>query len=105
MAWVALFFAGLLEILWASTMKLSDGFARPGPAAVTIVAMIGSFGLLSIAMKTLPLGVAYTVWTGVGAVGAFLVGVIFLGEGLTPMRVAAAALIVAGLVMMKLSGA
>ena len=105
MAWVALFFAGLLEILWASTMKLSDGFARPGPTAVTIVAMIGSFGLLSISMKTLPLSVAYTVWTGVGAVGAFLVGVIFLGEAMTPMRVAAAALIVAGLVMMQLSSA
>lgn len=105
MAWVALFFAGLLEIVWAYTMKLSHGFTRPGATAVTLVAMVASFGLLSLSMKTLPLGAAYTVWTGVGAVGAFLVGVIFLGEALTPMRVAAATLIVSGLVLMKLSSA
>ena len=103
MAWIALFFAGLLEIVWAYTMKLSHGFTRPGATAVTLVAMIASFGLLSLSMKTLPLGAAYTVWTGVGAVGAFLVGVIVLGEALTPMRVAAATLIVSGLVLMKLS--
>src|SRR5688572_15188897 len=91
-AWVLLFFAGLLEVVWAYTMKLSDGFTRPGASAVTLLAMLASFGLLSVSMKSLPLGTAYTVWTGIGAVGAFAVGVAVLGEPLTPGRLAAAAL-------------
>ena len=95
--------AGLLEIVWAYTMKLSQGFTRPGPSALTILAMLASFALLSLAMKTLPLGTAYTVWTGIGAVGAFAVGVVFLGEPLTIGRLVAAALIVSGLIVMKLS--
>jgi len=103
MAWLYLFSAGILEVVWAFAMKQSDGFSRPGPAAITILTMIGSFALLSLAMRTLPLGTAYTIWTGIGAVGAFLVGVTMLGEALTPMRIAAAVLIVSGLVMMKLS--
>ena len=101
MAWVLLFIAGLLEIVWAYAMKLSQGFTRPGPAAVTLIAMIASFGLLSVAMRTLPLGTAYTVWTGIGAVGAFLVGVLVLGEPAHATRLVAAALIVAGIVLMK----
>lgn len=101
MAWVLLFIAGLLEIVWAYAMKLSQGFTRPVPAAVTLIAMIASFGLLSVAMRTLPLGTAYTVWTGVGAVGAFLVGVLVLGEPAHATRLAAAGLIVAGIVLMK----
>ena len=103
MAWVLLFVAGLLEIVWAFTMKLSQGFSRPGPSVVTVLAMLASFGLLSISMKTLPLGTAYTVWTGIGVVGAFIVGVIVLGESANPARVLAAALIVSGLVLMKVS--
>ena len=103
MAWLYLFSAGILEIVWAFTMKQSDGFTRPVPTAITIVTMIGSFALLSLAMRSLPLGTAYTIWTGIGAVGAFIVGVIVLSEALTPMRIAAATLIVSGLVMMKLS--
>ena len=103
MAWVLLLAAGLLEIVWAFTMKLSEGFTRLRPAVVTIVAMVASFGLLSISMRTLPLGTAYTVWTGIGAVGAFVVGVAVLGEPLTIGRAGAAALIVAGLILMKLS--
>lgn len=103
MAWIVLFAAGLLEIVWASAMKLSDGFTRPLPAAVTIVAMIASFGLLATAMRQLPLGTAYTVWTGIGAVGAFVVGIAFLGEAITPTRLLAAALIVGGIVLMKLT--
>ena len=103
MAWMLLLAAGLLEILWAFTMKLSQGFTRGGPTAVTILAMVTSFALLSIAMKSLPLGTAYTAWTGIGAVGAFVVGVVVLGEPLTTGRVVAAALIVAGLIVMKLS--
>lgn len=103
MAWVYLVIAGLLEVVWAFSMKKSEGFTLLTPTIVTIVMMIASFGLLSVAMKTLPLGTAYTIWTGIGAVGAFAVGVMVLGEAMTPMRVLAAALIVTGLVMMKLS--
>ena len=105
MAWMYLLAAGLLEIVWAYTMKLSQGFSRPGPTAVTILVMLASFALLSLAMKTLPLGTAYTVWTGIGAVGAFVVGVVVLGEPLTMGRLVAAALIVTGLSVMKLSTA
>ncbi len=103
MAWTFLLAAGLLEIVWAFTMKLSQGFTRGWPTAVTIIAMLASFALLSIAMKTLPLGTAYTVWTGIGAVGAFVVGVVVLGEPATIGRVLAAVLIVAGLALMKLT--
>ena len=103
MAWILLLAAGLLEIVWAFTMKRSEGFTRLGPTIVTLVAMAVSFGLLSIAMRTLPLGTAYTVWTGIGAVGAFIVGVAVLGESLATGRVVAAALIVAGLILMKVT--
>ena len=103
MAWVYLLIAGVLEVVWAFTMKQSHGFTNFKYSAITIVAMIASFGLLSVAMRTLPLGTAYTIWTGIGAVGAFVVGVLALGEALTPMRVVAAVLIVSGLVLMKLS--
>ncbi len=104
MAWVCLVSAGLLEILWAFFMKKSAGFTLPAPTAVTIAAMIASFALLSVAMKTLPLGTAYTIWTGIGAVGAFLVGIAVLGEAATLMRLLAAALIVTGITMLKFSG-
>jgi quaternary ammonium compound-resistance protein SugE len=103
MAWIMLLVAGLLEIVWAFAMKQSHGFTRPVPSAVTLVAMIASFGLLSLSMRTLPLGTAYMIWTGIGAVGAFAVGVIALGEPVSALRLGAAALIVAGLVAMKLS--
>jgi quaternary ammonium compound-resistance protein SugE len=103
MAWIILIVAGLLEIVWAYTMKLSQGFTRGVPTTVTLLAMVASFALLSISMKTLPLGTAYTVWTGIGAVGAFVLGVVALSEPLTIGRVVAAALIVSGLVLMKWS--
>jgi quaternary ammonium compound-resistance protein SugE len=103
MSWIYLTIAGLLEVVWAFSMKQSEGFSRPVPTIITIVVMIASFALLSLAMRTLPLGTAYTVWTGIGAVGAFAVGVAVLGEQLTPMRIAAAVLIVSGIVLMKLS--
>ncbi len=103
MAWTFLIVAGLLEVVWAYTMKLSEGFTRPGYSTITIVAMIASFGLLSISMKTLPLGTAYTIWTGIGAVGAFVVGIFVLGEVASAMRILAAVLIVSGLVLMKIS--
>src|SRR5690242_16154861 len=100
MAWLFLLVAGLLEVVWAYAMKQSDGFTRPAASAVTILTMVASFALLSLAMRTLPLGTAYTVWTGIGAVGAFIVGVLVLGESATPLRLSAAALIVTGLVAM-----
>ncbi|NMG66858.1 QacE family quaternary ammonium compound efflux SMR transporter [Azoarcus indigens] len=103
MAWFYLITAGLFEVVWAWSMKMSEGFSRPIPTAVTLVAMVISFALLSISMRSLPLGTAYTMWTGIGAVGAFLVGIAVLGEAVTPMRLLAAALIVCGLVLMKLS--
>jgi quaternary ammonium compound-resistance protein SugE len=96
--------AGLLEVVWASTMKQSQGFSRLWPSVITVVAVMASFGLLSWSMRSLPLGTAYTVWTGIGALGAFVVGVALLGEALTAMRVTAALLILSGLVLMKLSG-
>jgi quaternary ammonium compound-resistance protein SugE len=84
-------------------MKQSDGFTKTVPTILTLVAAAASFGLLSISMKTLPLGTAYVVWTGVGAVGAFVIGIAVLGETASIMRIAAGSLIVVGLVMMKLS--
>lgn len=103
MPWILLVSAGVLEIVWAYFMKQSQGFTRLVPTLITLTTMIASFGLLSMAMRTLPLGTAYTIWTGIGAVGAFVVGVVVLGEQLSLMRVLAAVLIVSGLVMMKLS--
>ncbi len=103
MAWLILVIAGILEIVWAYYMKLSEGFTKLGPSVLTMGAMFLSFGLLALAMKSLPLGTAYTVWTGIGAVGAFVVGIVVLGEAVTAMRVMAAVLIVSGLVLMKLS--
>ena len=102
-AWIFLLIAGGLEVVWAYFMKESHGFSRLWPSVITIVAMIASFGLLSAAMRTLPLGTAYTIWTGIGAVGAFVVGIVFLGEQVSAMRIAAAVLIVSGLVLMKLA--
>lgn len=105
MAWMFLVAAGVLEVVWAFAMKRSAGFTKPAASLVTFVAMLASFGLLSISMKTLPLGTAYTMWTGIGAVGAFLVGIFMLGEPLTMTRGLAAALIVSGLILMKVSAA
>ena len=102
MAWIYLLVAGILEVVWAYSMKLSSGFTNLTFSAITIVTMVASFGLLSLAMRALPLGTAYTIWTGIGAVGAFTVGVLFLGEQLTLVRLCAAGLIVSGLVLMKL---
>ncbi|SFC16902.1 DMT family transporter [Massilia yuzhufengensis] len=103
MAWIMLLVAGVFEVVWAVAMKQSAGFTRLVPSLVTLVGMVVSFVLLAAAMRTIPLGTAYTIWTGIGAVGAFVVGVVVLGEQLNAMRVVAAVLIVCGLVMMKLS--
>ena len=103
MAWLLLFVAGLLEIVWAYSMKLSEGFSRPAATLITVSVMIASFVLLSMSMKSLPLGTAYMVWTGIGAIGAFAVGVAVLGEPLTMIRLGAAVLIVSGLILMKVA--
>ena len=103
MAWLILTIAGLFEVVWAFSMKQSEGFTRLWPSVVTVAAMLVSLGLLSWSMRSLPLGTAYTVWTGVGAVGAFVVGIVFLGEAANAPRLVAASLIVGGLLLMKLS--
>ena len=103
MAWFILLIAGLLEIVWTYFMKQSEGFTRMVPTAITLLTSLASFVLLAVAMKSLPLGTAYTVWTGIGAVGAFAVGIVVLGEPANVTRIVAAALIVAGIVLMKVS--
>ena len=103
MAWIALLLAGLFEIVWATAMKQSDGFTRLLPTVTMVVTMLLSFGLLAWSMKVLPLGTAYTIWTGIGALGAFTIGILYFGEALTCARVSAAVLIVCGLVLMKIS--
>lgn len=105
MSWFYLLLAGALEVIWAFSMKQSHGFTRLTPSIITLVTMIGSFWLLAVAMRTIPLGTAYTIWTGIGAIGAFLVGIMFFAEPVNAMRITAAILIVAGLVLMKLSSA
>ena len=103
MSWILLFLAGAFEVVWAFSMKLSNGFTRFWPSLVTLVTMVISFAMLSLAMRALPLGTAYTVWTGIGAVGAFAAGILFLGESVSPLRILAAILIVLGLVLMNVS--
>ena len=103
MAWLLLVIAGLFEVVWASAMKQSEGFTRLWPSVVTLTAMLASFGLLAWSMRALPLGTAYTVWTGIGAIGAFIVGIVFLGETVSALRLVAAVLIVSGMLLMKLS--
>lgn len=103
MAWIYLIIAGLLEIVWAFAMKQSDGFTKLGPSVLMLAAMVASFLFLALAMKSLPLGTAYAVWTGIGALGAFAVGIVVLGEPMGALRIGAASLILCGLVLMKLS--
>ncbi|MBX9864761.1 MAG: multidrug efflux SMR transporter [Hyphomicrobium sp.] len=105
MAWIALLAASFLEVVWSLAMKQSDGFTRLWPSVLTITTMICSFVLLAISMKTLPLGTAYPIWTGIGAIGAFLVGVVILGEAASVTRIAAIVLIATGLVLMKIGSA
>jgi quaternary ammonium compound-resistance protein SugE len=105
MSWVYLVAAGILEVVWAYSMKQSHGFSRFVPSLITLITMVGSFALLAIAMRTIPLGTAYTIWTGIGAIGAFLIGIILLAEPVTVTRIVAAVLIVSGLVLLKVSSA
>ncbi len=103
MSWVILFFAGLFEVGWAVGLKYTDGFSKPLPTALTIAAMAVSLGLLGLAMKELPLGTAYAIWTGVGAVGTVIAGIILFGESMALFRLASVALTIAGLIGLKIS--
>lgn len=103
MAWIILVLAGLFEVVWAVGLKYTEGFTRLVPSVVTLVAMLISFWLLSLAMKSLPLGTAYAIWVGIGAIGAFIAGLVLFQEALNPMRVISVLLIAAGLAGLKLS--
>ena len=103
MAWLVLFVAGLCEIGWAVGLKYTHGFTRLGPSVLTVSAMVVSMILLGIALKTLPIGTGYAVWTGIGAVGTAILGIILFGESMEPMRLASILLIVAGIVGLNLT--
>ena len=103
MAWAYVLIAGILEVVWSFSLKASDGFTKLLPSVATVLFTILSFVVLSQGMKSLPLGTAYAVWTGIGAVGAALVGIVVLGESASLMRVAGIAFIVVGIVLLKLA--
>ena len=103
MSWIILFFAGLFEVGWAVGLKYTDGFTRPLPTVLTVAARAISLGLLGLAMKELPLGTAYAIWTGVGAVGTVIAGIILFGESMALIRLASVALIITGLIGLKVS--
>ena len=102
MAWIILAVAGLLEIGWAIGLKYTDGFTRLGPTVATVAAMVVSMVLLGLAVRTLPVGTAYAVWTGIGTVGTVLLGIVLFGESAEPLRLLFIAMIVAGIVGLKL---
>jgi quaternary ammonium compound-resistance protein SugE len=102
MAWTILFVAGLMEIGWAIGLKYTEGFTRLVPSVLTLVSMAGSIILLGLALKTLPIGTAYAVWTGIGAVGTAILGIVLFGDPATVARLACIALIVSGIVGLKL---
>jgi quaternary ammonium compound-resistance protein SugE len=103
MAWLFLLVAGLFEIVWAVAMKYSAGWTRPWPSVVTIAGMIASVYFLAVALRTIPLGTGYAIWTGIGAVGTAILGVVLFSESLSPARLACIALIVAGIVGLKMT--
>lgn len=103
MSWLILVLAGLFEIAWAVGLKYTEGFTRPVPTVLTVGAMLVSVGLLGLAMKQLPLGTAYAIWTGIGAVGTVIAGIILFGESLTLLRGVSVLLIVCGLLGLKLA--
>ncbi|MCK1741883.1 quaternary ammonium compound efflux SMR transporter SugE [Bradyrhizobium sp. 139] len=102
MAWSILFVAGLLEIAWAIGLKYTEGFTKLVPSVLTLAAMAGSILLLGFALKTLPIGTAYAVWTGIGAVGTAALGIVLFGEPATAFRLASIGLIVSGIIGLKL---
>ncbi len=103
MCWIFLGLAGILEMVWALALKYSDGFSRLWPSVITILALVGSFWLLALAMRQLPVGTAYAVWTGIGATGAVIFGMLFLGEPVTLLRVVSLIAVIGGIVGLKFS--
>jgi len=103
MPWTLLFFAGLFEVGWAIGLKYTDGFTKPVPSALTIGAMVASVVLLGLAMKHLPVGTAYAVWTGIGSVGTVILGIVLLGDSAAPLRLVCLGLIVLGILGLKLT--
>lgn len=103
MAWVYLFLAGLFEVVWAVSLKNIDGFSKPLPIIITLVGMTISFVFLSLALKNLPIGTAYAIWTGIGAVGVAIYGIIILGESANLIRILCLLVIVSGIIGLKLS--
>ena len=103
MSWIALFVAGALEVIWATSMKQSDGFTNLTASIMTFIAAGASFWLLAFAMKSLPLGTSYAVWTGIGAAGAFLTGIFLFGEQITPLRVISLLLIISGIIGLRIA--
>ena len=103
MAWGNLLIAGLLEVVWAIGLKYTEGFSRVWPSVITGVAMVGSFYFLAQALKTLPVGTGYAIWTGIGAVGTAILGILLFSESVNPARLISIALIVGGIVGLKLS--
>jgi len=101
MAWIILVLAGLFEVAWAVGLKYTDGFTRLLPSAATLAAMAVSVGLLALAVKTLPLSTAYAIWTGIGAVGAVILGIVLFHESASPARLACLALIIVGIIGLK----
>lgn len=104
MAWLTLGAAGLFEIAWAVGLKYTVGFTRLWPTVFTLSAMVASFWLLSVALKVLPIGTAYAVWTGIGATGTAIIGMAFLGDAVSLPRVAGIAMIVGGILVLKAAG-
>lgn len=102
MAWFYLLLAGVLEVGWAAGLKYTDGFTRPIPTLFTVISMIASLGMLGLSLKTLPLGTAYAIWTGIGTLGTAIFGIVLLGEAATAARLGCIGLIVTGLVGLKL---
>lgn len=102
MAWIMLIGAGLLEVVWALALKQAGGFTRPWPSVIGVASAVASFALLALALRTLPVGTAYAVWVGIGALGVALAGILALGESAAPARLAGLALILAGVVCLKL---
>lgn len=103
MSWLLLVFAGLLEVVWAIGLKFTNGFTKPVPSIITLVAMAASFYFLSVALRTLPLSIAYSVWVGIGMLGSIIVGFVYFKEPLSSLKLLSLLLIVIGIIGLKLS--
>jgi quaternary ammonium compound-resistance protein SugE len=103
MPWLLLFVAGIFEIMWATSLKASAGFEKPGPTIFTIVTLVCSFVFLAVALKELPVGTAYAVWTGIGAIGTVIAGIVFFNESCDPVRIGCLVLIILGIAGLRIN--